>query len=592
MKRTSLILTEVASVLVFPAAAGVQHWFGHGIERGLLSLPIVLAPCHARRLLAITGRAPSPSPLLLLLEAGAIAGAFFDQAPPWAVGLALAMAFMLAWSTDPGPARPPSRALETLALLAVLAAGGSVLLDVHYDTHSIPLLRILTYGVVLLEAIRAPRERSDQDSLRRLAAAAALVGTSALCIKIFWSLGQPHLIRVLATGFVGVPAALHLASARRGVVDRTRERRRIGMRVAASALVVALIVGTGEIGFRVFPNRYRDLVTYGNGFWHEPGKKYVYEGALLTPRQPFTNVVIWNKDGWHDVDHERAKPPGIRRLIVLGDSYVEAVQVPVDDLYHRRLERALAARSDRPVEAVGLGTSGWGQVQELSCLRMEGFSYDADLVVLEFLPANDIRNNDDVLEAIDNDQSLRATRARELFVAAARSHLFSVAFVCDHIDFALRRFLGTVEPIDCDVYRAEPRVRPDRWAASWKRTEGLLADMKTELAARGCALVVVIFTSISEIDACVPGWQPAQDGMDPCLPARRMTEICRRLEIPCLDLAPRFAKHPAEVRHAFHIGNGDGHWSSSGHAEAASETAKFLLDETDLWKRALEHASR
>jgi len=163
--------------------------------------------------------------------------------------------------------------------------------------------------------------------------------------------------------------------------------------------------------------------------------------------------------------------------------------------------------------------------------------------------------------------------------------------VCDHVDLTIRRLEGATDAIDRDVYRSVPRARPDRWVTAWKRTADLLADMKAELAPRGIPLVVVIFTFDGQIEACVSGASPAFGDMDMSLPTRRMMDICARLGIACLDLAPRFAKHPPEVRRRFHLA-GDGHWSSTGHIEAASETAKFMLDETDLWKRALERSAR
>src|SRR5581483_6905701 len=73
----------------------------------------------------------------------------------------------------------------------------------------------------------------------------------------------------------------------------------------------------------------------------------------------------------------------------------------------------------------------------------------------------------------------------------------------------------------------------------------------------------------------------------PRLPAPRVTEICRRRATPLLDLAPRLAGQAEGA--TFHVA-GDGHWNARGHEAAALETARFLLEETDLWRRALEHA--
>jgi hypothetical protein len=585
--RHALVAIEAVLILALLGAAGRQHWVSHGVELGFIALALSLMPGHLSRALTLMGRAPT-SILPLPFEAVALVGPiFFYPAPSWAMGLGLAVPFLLSWGTDAEPERTPLWTLESAGLLAVLVAAGSVVSDVMGDP-TVPVLRILTFAIVLLEAVSPRRQRSDRDSLRRISASLALIGTSGWFTH-FWLL--PPVPRVLASIFVGIPASLNLASAW-SIIDRltARDRRRMAMRIVAPALMLALVLVVGEVSLRLIPNRYRELVVpRPDNAWHEAGGTYTYEGALLCRKEGYTNTFRWNKDGWHDTDHEHDKPRGTTRVVVLGDSYVEGIQVPLEDLYHKRLERTLVARTETPVEVIGLGCSGWGQGQELKCLQDHGLGYAPDLVIDEFLCGNDVRNNDDELENLANEQSIHATRARELFIDCVCARLIFCSFLFDKVDGVLRRVEGTQEPLDCDVYRAQPRVRPERWAVAWDRTEKLLLGMKSELAPRGTLFAVVIFTSPLEIEACNPGWEPLANGMDMQLPARRMLEICERNGIACLNLAPRFAKHPLEVRHGLHL-KYDGHWSSSAHREGASETAKFLLDETDLWKRALDHA--
>jgi hypothetical protein len=129
-------------------------------------------------------------------------------------------------------------------------------------------------------------------------------------------------------------------------------------RLAVPAGTILLLIALGETAFRLIPNPYQQLVPLRVvGAWHVPGQTYVYEGALLGKRQPpdvAPNVVRWNRQGWHDTDHERVKPPGTVRVLVLGDSYVEGVQVRLEELYHRRLERLLEVDGGS-VEVIAMG---------------------------------------------------------------------------------------------------------------------------------------------------------------------------------------------------------------------------------------------
>src|SRR5262245_26253466 len=58
-----------------------------------------------------------------------------------------------------------------------------------------------------------------------------------------------------------------------------------------------------------------------------------------------------NHEGWRDHDYTVAKPPGVTRILVLGDSYVQALQVPLDSTFHKQLERRLNAHA-RPGHGV------------------------------------------------------------------------------------------------------------------------------------------------------------------------------------------------------------------------------------------------
>ena len=100
-------------------------------------------------------------------------------------------------------------------------------------------------------------------------------------------------------------------------------------------------------------------------------------------------------------------------VLVLGDSFVEGVHVPTDALFHRRLGAALD-RPDRPVEAISLSRSGWGQAEELAQLRDVGVRYAPDLVLVEFLPLNDVRDNWPELEHLAEGEIARASWARPL----------------------------------------------------------------------------------------------------------------------------------------------------------------------------------
>ena len=86
---------------------------------------------------------------------------------------------------------------------------------------------------------------------------------------------------------------------------------------------------------------------------------------------------------------------------MLGDSYAEALQVPIEETFWTLLPQHLARCGFAPgkqIEAINFGVSGYGTAQELLTLRHRAWDYAPDLVLVPFFPGNDVRNNSKALE--------------------------------------------------------------------------------------------------------------------------------------------------------------------------------------------------
>ncbi|MBX3049922.1 MAG: SGNH/GDSL hydrolase family protein [Caldilineaceae bacterium] len=94
-----------------------------------------------------------------------------------------------------------------------------------------------------------------------------------------------------------------------------------------------------------------------------------------------------------------ARTDGVYRVLLLGDSFMEALQVNDDETLGEVLRSHLQAQLGRPVEVINSGVSGFGTDQELLWLREEGVKYAPDLVLLAVYPHNDFMNNAEVLES-------------------------------------------------------------------------------------------------------------------------------------------------------------------------------------------------
>ena len=98
-----------------------------------------------------------------------------------------------------------------------------------------------------------------------------------------------------------------------------------------------------------------------------------------------------NSLGFNDVEHARERAAGTLRVLLLGDSFVEGLQVPPERHLARRLE-ALAARDGHRLEVIAMGAAGQGQSHQLANYEALGRDFAPD-VVFSFFCVNDPWNN-------------------------------------------------------------------------------------------------------------------------------------------------------------------------------------------------------
>ena len=96
-----------------------------------------------------------------------------------------------------------------------------------------------------------------------------------------------------------------------------------------------------------------------------------------------------NAHGQRDVERSIDKPPGVKRIILLGDSVVEGMGVSeIDDTMSRQLEMLY---EDGKTEVLNFAVSGYCTLAEVELLEVKGLQFDPDIVILVFVE-NDFDN--------------------------------------------------------------------------------------------------------------------------------------------------------------------------------------------------------
>ncbi|HZH32311.1 MAG TPA: SGNH/GDSL hydrolase family protein [Pyrinomonadaceae bacterium] len=169
-----------------------------------------------------------------------------------------------------------------------------------------------------------------------------------------------------------------------------RKLRLFKLALLLSALLFALL--SAEIALRIAGYTYPVFYTTDTvrGYALEPGLSgwYRKEGAAY---------IRINSEGLRDREHPKEKPANTLRIALLGDSYAEALQVPLEAAFwvvlEQRLQGCQAFSAGRRVEVVNFGVSGYGTAQELLTLRERVWDYAPDIVLLAVTTNNDITDN-------------------------------------------------------------------------------------------------------------------------------------------------------------------------------------------------------
>jgi len=321
----------------------------------------------------------------------------------------------------------------------------------------------------------------------------------------------------------------------------------------------------------------------------------------------FSVDVRFNARGLRGPDRGHAKPPGVRRVLLLGDSFTEGYTVEERHTVRAVLERGLNSPGCGRHEVLNGGVSGYGTDQAYLFFRQEGRRYRPDVVVLLFF-GNDLADNSrgrkkpyfDVEQgrlvlrnspvarppgshSLQRPRELRPTAApwrgsRALELLGQRTEAGNPAL---HRRLA---WLGLVRPLETHGPTLDwlSVFGPDtpRTEAMWRRTAALLGALQGEVESAGARLAVFYVPARFEVND--RDWRLTRsrwrlDGTDwePRKVFGRLARECGRRGIPLVDSRGPFRRaegssEPAYLRR-------DPHWTVAGNAIAARLLESFLV---------------
>jgi hypothetical protein len=311
-----------------------------------------------------------------------------------------------------------------------------------------------------------------------------------------------------------------------------------------------------------------------------------------------------NSQGLRDREHALQKPPNTFRIAVLGDSFTEALQVPMEKDDSSVLERELAgcpSLHGQTVEVMNFGVNSFTTAQQLLRLREKVWQYSPDLVQLNFDTGNNVYKNSRALQQdpyrpyfIEKDGKLvlddsfsnaSGVRARWLFNefsswSIQHSHLLQVIAAGSNY---LRE--GNIEGLTSTGMGLEPALyrAPDSpaWQDAWHVTEDLIVQIHDEVVAKGAKFLLVTLSSSIQADpnpALRQAFIDRARATDLFYPDHRLEQFATSHGIPVLTLAPYLQKYAQEHNVYLHGSRAEhqGLLNELGHQLAGQQMAQKI----------------
>ena len=340
-----------------------------------------------------------------------------------------------------------------------------------------------------------------------------------------------------------------------------------------------------EVWFRIFTTA-SDIPYWESdpivGYRHTPNLRGVFSTGEHSARFKLNNR------GWNSpATYTSARKSGVTRIAVIGDSFVEALQVDVGAGLGPVLEDLLK-RAGHPVEVYTYGISGASTAYVHDLLATEVLGDHPDCVIYLFIN-NDVRDSVPFFGGIHQLGPIYDLDGKELprrlsvqiyqpnfwRVTLSHSAIFRYFWINRGLETYLRK--GRLRTQVKNRTNADKEVPAEvnstlspEWEKAWRVVGGLIADMNLQARRAGADFVVV-----NRPDPA--NYYPGEQVEDMKLPQEVLNRLAADGQFTFIDLGPWFARD-WETHHIPFDFKTDPHWNQRGQRVAAQAMNEILLE--------------
>ena len=368
-----------------------------------------------------------------------------------------------------------------------------------------------------------------------------------------------------------------------------------------SSLTFALFVG--EIGLRIlsisYPSFYKVDSHRGHSLIRNMFGEWKHEGNAF---------ISTNKNGLRDKAYTKKKPKDTFRIIIIGDSFSEAIQLDKDKTFWSLTKEKLSKcqkLSSKNIEVINFGVGDYGTTQEYTTLKYYASEFSPDLVLLTVFTDNDVINNSKVLSPHDRfspflrrkdneyvfDMSFRNTKTyqwrnsftrKKLFFLINKSHVLQLVNQTRIIiNKQYPKLISGNLKVDKDISQ-NIEFTPDLyqrssviWEKEWNLTDKLIKLIQQENSILSTDYLVVTLSNPIQV---YPNFSVREEYFknlatgNQFYPDQHIYKLSQTENFKVLNLAPLLQAYADKNKVFIHGFNntkiGSGHWNNLGHQVA------------------------
>ena len=339
--------------------------------------------------------------------------------------------------------------------------------------------------------------------------------------------------------------------------------------VSFSAIFVCLTLAEGALRIWSPPGNH---FQFGDHMEYSPEYVWVNRPGAQGREGLLGSYIRINRHGHRGPEVEEEKPPGVFRVLCLGDSFTFGSGVQDEETFPRVLEKRLRDAGYR-AEVLNAGVAGWGSVQYLHYFLKNAKRFGADIAIVNFF-ANDMdttRTMEDIVNSpwVRNRFYDEMTHQKRRNSISGYFRLYNGALNARNF---IRRFIKGYRVKHLALEAGRRHLRGAPYILGYDMNEKYMVPLRRRVVTQWKKASRKLDTPV--VFTYIPAG-PMLHHPDLLGHARALEKLSGEVGLPYIDLVTPLEKHPEVVE--MYLYPKDSHMSARGYAIVGETIAKSLL---------------